>query len=1154
MVKEKKQSKNTQNITRRFGPTYLALKNRTTVYILTGIIVLFGIFSYKQMPRESMPEIVVPYIFIQTLYPGNSPVDIENFITRPIEQELKGMQGVKKISSASYQDASIIIVEFNTNVDVKDALQDTKDRVDKSKSELPADLEQDPLVLDLDFSEFPIMNVNLSGDFSMKDLKKYAELLQDEFEGLNEISEATIRGIDEREIQINVNPYKLEAHGVSFDDIAMAVQFENITMGAGEFTADQTRRVIRTVADFENMEQIANTIIKVNMGKPVYIRDVATVVDGYKEKSTIARLDNKPVVTLAVTKKSGENILDASEKVFKVIEDQKARGFLPKNLEVVTTDDMTHYIRNEISNLENSIILGTLLVIFVLFLFLGLRNALFSGLAIPMSMFLSFIILDQNGTTLNSMVLYGLILALGMLVDNAIVVVENVYRLHSLGYSVMSATKKGVSEIAFPIITSTLTTLAAFFPLLMWEGIVGQFMSILPKTLIVVLASSLFVALILNPAFVSSFMKVDDIKRKINLLKSSKVAGILTILAALFYLAGVLWMGNIFMAVVLLMVVNYILLRPLARWFQTKCLVWLENFYAKQLRHALTGYTPLIYFFGTILLLIFSAAFYFGSSPKVLFFPNQDPQTIYVTMELPLGTSIEKTDEVSREVEKIVNETVAPFMHIIKSVTTSVGNGKGGLFEQTNSPNKSLTSVSFEEYKLREGISTAKIMQEITNKLDGFVGAKIYVEKDEDGPPVGAPINIDVAGDEFDELIKITDDIIRIIEEDNIAGIDELKLNINVNQPEMLINIDRERARLYELSTQQIAFAFRSALYGQDIGNFKEGEDEYDIFVRLDEQYRNDVSSLMNQKLHVNDRSIPISAVADFEYSTTYDKISRINNKRAITISSNIEEGYNATEVNEQIKLALASYDLPNGYSYAFTGEQQEQDESSQFLIFALGVVVALITLILVTQFNSFIRPAIIMITVLFSTIGVFLGLGIFKMEFVIIMTGVGIISLAGIVVNNGIVLIDYIDLLRKKKREELGLTEGAFMAPDIQVETLVEAGKTRLRPVLLTAITTVLGLMPLAIGLNFDFFGLFTHFDPAISIGSESTAFWAPMSWTVIFGLTFATFLTLLVSPVMYMLTIRFNYRMQKWSGRLSNDSYVKQKATTLELEDELE
>ena len=1132
MVKYKKS--NTEHIARKFKPSYIALKNRTTVYIITALLVFFGIFSYQQMPRELMPEVVIPYIFVQTVYPGNSPEEIENLITRPIEQELKGMQGVKKITSASYQDVSTITVEFNTNIETQQALQDTKDNVDKAISELPDDLDSDPMVMDINFSEFPIMNVNLSGDFSMRELKKYAEVLQDEFESLREISEVSIRGVEEREIQINVDPYKLDAMGLTFDDIALAVQFENVTIGAGEFTADETRRIIRTVADYENVDQIANTIIKVNMGKPVYIRDVANVVDGYKERSTIARLDNQPVVTLSVTKKAGENILEASEKVKRTIDEQKEQGYLPVNLDVVTTDDTSFYIRDEIQNLENSIILAMLLVVFVLFMFLGFRNALFSGLAIPLSMFLSFIILQQSGVTLNNMVLYSLILALGMLVDNAIVTVENVYRLYNSGYSRLEATKKGVSEIAYPIITSTLTTLAAFFPLLLWEGIVGQFMSVLPKTLIVVLASSLFVALILNPAFISSFMKVDDINKRLKWKRSLKRAGIFAIVAALFYMAKIYLPGNILMTIALLIVLNVAVFRPLARWFQTKFLVWLENFYTRQLRHALTGFWPVIYFSGTFLLLIFSMVFYFSSNPRVVFFPETDPQTVYVTMELPLGTSLDKTDEVSREVENIIKETLEPVDHIVKSVTTNVGVGKGGAFENNQSPNKSLTSISFLEYKFREGISTAKIMQKLTENLDGFVGAKIYVEKDENGPPTGPPVNIDVSGDEFEQLVKITDDVVRMIEEDNIPGIDEMKVNINTNQPEMLIHVNREKARLYELSTQQIAMAFRNALYGYDAGDFKDGEDEYDIFVRLEEQYRNDVSTLMNQKLIINDSKIPVSAVADFEYSTTYDKINRIDNKRAITISSNVVEGYNANQINERIRQLLNNYDMPNGYTWEFTGEQKEQEESSEFLFFALLVSIALIVLILVTQFNSLIRPLIIVVTVIFSTIGVFLGLGIFNMEFVVIMTGIGIISLAGIVVNNGIVLIDYIDLTRKRKQEDLGLPEGAFLPHDVQREALVQAGRTRLRPVLLTAITTVLGLVPLAVGLNFNFFTLYTQFDPQISVGGESVAFWGPMSWTVIFGLTFATFLTLLIAPVMYMLTIRINYRIKKWTGNL--------------------
>ncbi|HKJ43442.1 MAG TPA: efflux RND transporter permease subunit [Sunxiuqinia sp.] len=1139
MAKEK-HSDNTQHIQRKFKPTYLALKNKITVYILTGMIIFFGLFSYQSMPRESFPEIVIPYIFVQTIYPGNSPVDIENLITRPIEQQLKGMDGVKKVTSSSYQDVSTIVVEFDTDVDVQKALQDTKDNVDKARSDLPGDLDKDPLVMNLDFAEFPIMNVNISGDFSMRELKKYAEDLKDEMESLSEISEVNIRGIDDREIQVNVDPYKLEARGMTYNDIATALQEENITIGAGEFTADNTRRVVRTDADYKNMDQIRNTIIKLHNGEPVYVRDVADVVDGYKEKSTISRLNDQPVVTLSVTKKSGANILEATEKVKKVLQQQKDEGYLPQNLHTVVTGDMSVQVENNIENLENSIILGMILVVFVLFLFLGFRNALFSGLAIPMSMFISFIVLDQSGVTLNSMVLYALILALGMLVDNAIVVVENVYRLYGLGYSKMSATKKGTSEIAFPIISSTLTTLAAFVPLMFWKGIVGEFMGILPRTLIIVLASSLFVALVLNPPFMSSFMKVDDIRIKANWKRVFKKAGILIAVAIICYIPKIYLLGNILMTIALIMILNVVAFRPLARWFQTRFLVWLENFYEHQLRAALTGRKPILYFVGTFLLLILSAVFYVVRQPSVVFFPDTDPQNIYVTMELPLGTSIDKTDQVSRKVEGIIKHTIEPYQNIVKSVTTSVGTGKGSKMVDSNAsqPNKSLTTISFVEFKLRDGISTSKIMQEISKSLKGFVGAKIFVEKDDNGPPVGAPINIEVAGDDFNKLIKITDDFTQMINDDNIPGIDELKMDINIHQPEMLIQVDREKARRYELSTQKVAMALRNSLYGYDVGNFKDGEDEYDIFIRLKEKYRNDVSTLMNQKLMVEGKKIPISAVATFKYASTYDKVNRVNFKRTITISSNVVEGYNANEINARIKQVLAEYKMPHGYTYSFTGEQQEQDESSSFLVYALLVAVALIFLILVTQFNSFIRPLIIMVTVLFSTIGVFLGLATFKMQFVIIMTGIGIISLAGIVVNNGIVLIDYIDLTRKRRREELGYGEKAFLPIQDEIDCLVIAGKTRLRPVLLTAITTVLGLVPLAVGLNFDFITLYTHFAPDFSLGGESVAFWGPMSWTVIFGLSFATFLTLLIAPVMYMLTIRINYRMKKWTGNLPEEN----------------
>ena len=645
-------------------------------------------------------------------------------------------------------------------------------------------------------------------------------------------------------------------------------------------------------------------------------------------------------------------------------------------------------------------------------------------------------------------------------------------------------------------------------------------------------------ALIINPAFIAKYIRIDDISQKANWKKSLKIGGILLVISVLFYLAKIYLLGNLLVTIALLYVLNLFVFRPMARWFQTRFLVWLENVYTKQLRHALKGPWPYIYFFGTFLLMIFSMIFYFSTNPKTIFFPEPEPTTIYVTVELPMGTAIEKTDEVSRDVEHIIEETLKPVRHIVKSVTTNVGVGSADMFESGESPNKSLTSISFVEYKLREGINTSLVMQQISENLNGFVGARIYVAKGDMGPPTGSPVSIDISGDEFEELIEITDDFLRIIEDDKIPGIDELKLNINTNQPEMLIQVDREKARLYELSTQQVAMAFRNAIYGYEASKFKDGEDEYDIFIRLEDQYRNDVSTLMNQKLVVNGNKIPVSSVASFTYASTYDKISRIDNKRVITITSDIVEGYNANIVNERIRQLLLDYEMPNGYSFEFSGEQQEQAESMEFLAFALLIAVALIVIIMVTQFNSFIRPLIIIATVLFSTIGVFLGLGIFQMEFVVIMTGIGIISLAGIVVNNGIVLIDYIDLTRQRKRDKLGLPEGAFLPKNIEIDALVEAGKTRLRPVLLTAITTVLGLLPLAVGLNFNFLTLYTHFDPQISIGGESVAFWGPMSWTVVFGLTFATFLTLLLSPVMYMLTIKINYTIKKWTGSLPEEN----------------
>jgi multidrug efflux pump subunit AcrB len=1116
--------------TRKFKPTFMALANKNTIYILTLFLIVAGWMGYTTMQREQFPEIVIPYISVSTPHPGNSPLDIENLITRPLEKELKELNGVKKMSSNSFQDMSLIIVEFEADVTVDQAKLDVKDKVDKAISELPDDLMDDPIVDDIDFSEFPVLNINLSGDYSIYELKKFAEGLQDEFETLREVREADIRGVDEREIKIHANPHRMAAYDLTFDDIEFAIKTENFTVGAGEVKVDGTRRSIRVQADYTNMDEIRNTIVKEIDGRAIYIKDVAEVIDGFEEQSTISRLDHKSVVTLSIVKKSGQNLLDATDKILGIIKQKQESETLPKDLTVTVTDDQSVFVRDQISNLENSILLGMIFVMIILYLFLGLRNAIFSGLAIPMSMIISMMILKQIGYTINTMVLFSLVLALGMLVDNAIVVIENVYRMMEHGVKPEKAVRNGTSEIAIPIISSTATTLAAFFPLVFWPGIVGKFMSYLPITLIIVLASSLFVALVLNPVFASQFMKLEDVREKKSFRKYFIATGILAAIGLVAYLAGSILWGNILVLPLIITTLNKFVLKPSAIWFQHKFLPMLENMYEATLRMALGRKTSKALLFGSIGLFLFSIFFFGAMKPNVYFFPENEPRTIYVTMELPLGTDIEVTDQLTVSAEEILYSTLEPYMDIVKSVGVSVGTGKGGLFESGRSPNKSLTTITFLDYQFRQGHSTRDIMSKLSLAFEGFVGAKIFIEKEQNGPPVGKPINIEIAGDDYERLIDLTEDIKQTINDDHIGGIENLEMDLNTSKPEMQLFIDRDKVRRMGLSTQQVAMAVRTSLYGKEISKYKDGEDEFDIMLRLQDQYRYDVSTLMNQKMKVDKNGkislIPISAVAHYEYASTYEKITRIDNTRVITLGSNVVEGYNANTINARIKQVLSDYQMPANYSWKMTGEQESQQETSDFLVGALLLAIALIAMILITQFNSGAKPAIIIGTVGLSTIGVFMGLGTFQMDFIILMTGVGIVSLAGIVVNNGIVLIDYIDLVRGQVKEKKGLGEKGRLSREDEVNSIVRAGKTRLRPVLLTAITTVLGLIPMAVGLNFDFFSLFSELDPKIYFGGDNADFWAPMAWTVIFGLSTSTVLTLIMAPVMYNLAVRVRNR----------------------------
>ncbi|MEL6658549.1 MAG: efflux RND transporter permease subunit [Bacteroidota bacterium] len=1129
---------------RSFGLTELAVDNATSIFILAFMILLFGLRAYDSVPKEQFPEVQFPQVYVNTPYFGNSAEDIESLVTRELEKELQSVDGMKTVRSTSIQDFSVITVEFNSGEDIDEAVRKVKDAVDQAKPELPNDLDQEPTVLDINFAEIPIVTVNVSGEYTLDELIKYAEYLQDEIETLDEVARAEIKGDQEREVKIDVDLRRMESMQVSFTDIENAIASENLTLSSGEIVREDFRRAVRVVGEFEEVSEIENMIVKSEDLRPIYLKDIATVTFGYKDRTSIARADRNPVVSINVIKKQGENLLSAADKLKEILAEAQ-ENVLPADLDISLFNDQSDNTREQVSNLENSIISGVILVTLVLLFFLGLRNALFVGIAIPLSMLMGILFIYMSGVTLNIVVLFGLILALGLLVDNGIVVIENIYRYVQEGYGLIDAAKQGAGEVALPIIASTATTLAAFVPIAFWPGLVGSFMQYLPITLIIVLTSSLVVALVINPVFAATFMKVEEIaeneadrKRKSRnvLVFAAGLAG----LGLLGLVVGANWLFNLMLITVVISLIHFFVFRRAALRFQNNFLPRLERGYDRFVNWALSR--PGLVFAGTFALLFFAIVLLGIRQPKVDLFPTADPLYVNAFVELPLGTDIEKTNRIVENLEEKVTEVVEPYGDVVQSILTQIGEDTAdpnGPPEPGSSPNRARLTVSFVPSRDRGEVNTFDVMEEIREVTGGIPGVSISVDKNADGPPTGKPINLELQGEDMDQLAILSEEVINYINGQGIPGIEQLQADVKIGKPELIIKVDREAARRYGISTFNVASTIRTALFGKEVSKYKVGEDDYPIFIRLNEDSRASIEDLTNQRITFRNPAngrivqVPISAVADVEYSSTYSSIKRKDLDRVVTIFSNVRDGYNANEIVAQMTESLESFDMPTGYTYEFTGEQQQQAEDTEFLSGAFLAALFFIFIILVAQFNSITAPFIIILSVLFSTIGVFLGYAIFRQDISIVFTGVGIISLAGVVVNNAIVLIDYINLLVKQKREEKGVSSMYDLGKEEIKQSIIKGGATRLRPVLLTAITTVLGLIPLAVGFNFDFFSLIAEWDPKIFIGGDNQAFWGPMAWTVIYGLTFATFLTLVVIPVMYWLAYNFRLRLKTLFSR---------------------
>lgn len=1145
--------------TKGFGLSTLAVNNRKTVFLITFIIFLGGFLSYNSMPKENFPELQIPEIYVGIAKPGSSPQYMSEKIVKSIEKEVGGIKLVDEINSNAVNGYATIRIKFDFKMPVDDALQKVKDAVDKARTKMDfPDLPVEPNIFEMDPSQMPIMNINLRGE-NPKLLKDIAEELEEQIEELPEISEVDIRGVQEQEMRIEVDPVRAQAVNVTIEDIQNAVRSEHQTIPAGEVLMDGMRKSIRIEGEFENAEELGNVVVKRDDFLPVKLHDVAEVFFGNGDTTSYAREFGDPVVMLDVKKQGGKNLLDAAAKIDTILVHAQENGIIPNSVSVSKTSDQSNNTRDMVSNLENSILFGIFLVVGVLLFFLGLRNALFVGIAIPLSMLMSFLILDSMGVTLNVMVLFSLVLALGMLVDNGIVIVENIYRHMDEGMKAKPAVINGVGEVAWPIIASTATTLAAFIPLAFWPGIMGEFMKFLPITLIIVLGSSLFVALVINPVLAVAFMKVTESKpnRRKVLLTSAVLIGV----GIFFALLGVLSFGNLLIAIGLISLVNFFVFYPGTQSFQNRFLPKLEAFYERFLTYALQGNRPLYFFLGTIGLLFFSFILMAIIPPKVDFFPVNEPNYVNIFISKPIGTDINVTNQVALEVEEELNYILKPYIdkdkqddipeeeRLIKSIISQVGEGTSDPQQGPalgNTPHKARITVNFVEYQFRNGANTSEILREIQEGLKGKFPAdvEIIAAKEENGPPQGAPINIEVTGKgDYKDLIAEAEKIRNFLSHENVEGVEKLKLNVETNRSEIPIKVNRDQVGKLNTSTSQVGMAIRKALLGEDLSTYTMDDESYDIVVRFDKKNRESLDALLDQHLIFRNNkgqlmNIPIrSVIQDPDEVSTYSAVVRKDQIPLVTVSSNLTEGFNANEVVDSLKEKMKIFEekdlLSSSVSYKFTGQMEEQEKEMAFLSSALMIAVFLIALIIVAQFNSFSTPSVIMLTVVLSLIGVLLGIVISRQNFVIMMTMIGIISLAGVVVNNAIVLIDYTNLIRKRRREELNLQENEQLPYDEIVKAAIQGGKTRLRPVLLTAITTILGLVPLAVGFNIDFFSLLSEYDPKIYFGGDNNIFFAPMSWAIIYGLTFATFLTLVIIPSLYLLTHRFKvwvYKKFNW------------------------
>jgi len=1022
-----------------------AIRRYPMIFAFMAIATIIGLKSYIELPRESSPDVKIPFVMVMAPYAGTSSADMENLVTRKLEQRLKGVEDLKEMSSSSSYGMSVVTLEFDSRVDVSDALQSVRDRVELAKPELPVDPRNDLVIQEISSSDaFPVMQVNLYGDIDLQELKRAGEDLQEALEQIRGVLGVDLVGGIENEVQVDVDPEKLAYFDLGLVDVQDAIALQNLTIPGGKLGLGQYDYQVRVRGEIDQVDELLGFVLNPAVTPPVHLRDVATVKLGVRDRETISRVNGRDAVTLVVKKRSGENIIDIAREVNATVD--RLKPSFPDGITVNIVADQSVAIKRMVKELEDNIISGLILVVAVLLAFFGVRNSFIVAVAIPFSMLITFIVLGMLGITLNMVVLFSLILALGMLVDNSIVIVDNVYRHRGEGRDADSAAAMGTDQVAGAVISSTLTTVVAFAPLIFWPGIMGEFMKYLPITVIITLLASLLVAMVFNPVLCARFLRPP---RK----EAAKPR-----------------LGD-------------------------RLLDIGQRSYRLVLAWALRR--PFRVLLGMNVLLVVMVALFSVFNAGVELFPDSEPQFATVKIEAPSGTRIEVTDNLARQIEKEVAK-VPDLKAYATSVGTPIDASSGGAGLPSHQGGITLEFVDMVDRTQ----SSRQSIEELRTKLAAVTGARITVDKMEEGPPTGKPVNIEISGDDFDELGHLAAGIKDRIR--GVTGLVDIADNYDHSLPELRVLPDVDKAGRYGLRTTDIAGTVRTALHGSETAKYRVGEDEYEVIVRYQQPFRGKVEDLENASVFHEGQNIPLSAFARTEFGTGLAAVHRLDARRTVTVMADVAAGYNGNALLAQVRGLLADFPVPPGYTMDFTGESQDQEEASAFLSDAFLFAILMIFVVLVSQFGSVTVPIVILSSVILSLIGVLAGLMITHTAFGIIMTGVGVISLAGVVVNNAIVLLDYIIQLRAAGMEKF--------------EAIMLAGQTRFRPVILTAVTTVLGLIPLTTGLAVDFSALFHgRFDRVLIMGGESSQWWGPMGVAVIWGLTVATFLTLVVVPVMY-------------------------------------